>query len=143
MTSNEIEQFKTFCRDNQLKLTKERLAIFEVMLSIHEHFTVDDIYVKLRKKKLNIAPSSIYRFIPHLIKGKFLKSTFQNDRNTYYEHIIGHRHHDHMICESCGKIIEFFDATLEALQEKIAAQYQFTIGDHHMVMRGKCVKCRS
>jgi Fur family ferric uptake transcriptional regulator len=143
LMKTEIEAFKKFCRSENLKVTKERLLIFSEMISLHSHFTVDDIHFILKKKKFTVAPSSIYRFIPFLIKGKFLKSIHQEEHSTHYEHIIGHAHHDHMICQSCGNIIEFLDRDLEKLQAELASKYQFTITDHHLVLNGICQKCKA
>ena len=51
-------------------------------------------------------------------------------------------HHDHMICDSCGKIIEFCDEVIEELQEKVALKHQFKIIDHVMQIHGICKECQ-
>ncbi|HUL29896.1 MAG TPA: transcriptional repressor, partial [Thermodesulfobacteriota bacterium] len=51
-------------------------------------------------------------------------------------------HHDHLICLDCGKIIEFEDPTLEALQKGIAQRYHFEISHHLMELYGRCEECR-
>jgi Fur family ferric uptake transcriptional regulator len=47
-----------------------------------------------------------------------------------------------MICSECGKIIEFFSAELEALQDEMAAKHGFEITQHLLRMIGRCAECR-
>jgi Fur family ferric uptake transcriptional regulator len=52
------------------------------------------------------------------------------------------KHHDHLICTSCGEIIEFFDETIESRQEQIAKKFNFKMHDHTMKIVGLCEKCQ-
>jgi Fur family ferric uptake transcriptional regulator len=60
-----------------------------------------------------------------------------------FEHVLGHRHHDHMVCTECGKIIEFLDQELEHRQEMAARQHGFTITSHSLKLFGACRECGS
>jgi Fur family ferric uptake transcriptional regulator len=64
------------------------------------------------------------------------------DGETRYEPASEGSHHDHLICLDCGKIIEFEDPTLEALQKGIAQRYRFKISHHLMELYGRCEECR-
>ena len=64
------------------------------------------------------------------------------DGGTHYEHNYKHQHHDHMICSECGKIIEFYSAELEAIQDEMAAKHRFQITQHLLRIIGVCVDCR-
>jgi Fe2+ or Zn2+ uptake regulation protein len=58
-----------------------------------------------------------------------------------YEHVLGHRHHDHMVCLECGRIEEFRDPRIEALQEEAAGKLGFTITGHDHRLTGVCRAC--
>src|SRR4029450_2132557 len=64
------------------------------------------------------------------------------DGRTHYEHNYKHQHHDHMICSECGKIIEFYSAELEAIQDEMAAKHRFEITQHLLRIIGVCAECR-
>jgi Fur family ferric uptake transcriptional regulator len=51
-------------------------------------------------------------------------------------------HHDHLICTSCGVIIEFEDPEIEALQLKVASEHGFTIDRHRLNLYGRCRNCQ-
>jgi Fur family ferric uptake transcriptional regulator len=60
----------------------------------------------------------------------------------YYEHAYDHRHHDHLVCESCGKTVEFYNAEIETLQQAIAKKFNFELTDHALKLVGICGKCK-
>ncbi|MDZ7822218.1 MAG: transcriptional repressor [Candidatus Marinimicrobia bacterium] len=57
-----------------------------------------------------------------------------------YEVVKGH--HEHMICESCGAIIEFHNEELESLQQKICEDHHFLPKRHSTKIFGICASCR-
>jgi Fur family ferric uptake transcriptional regulator len=58
------------------------------------------------------------------------------------KHNYKHQHHDHMICAECGKIIEFYSAELEAIQDLMAAKHKFEVTQHLLRIIGICADCR-
>jgi Fur family ferric uptake transcriptional regulator len=65
------------------------------------------------------------------------------DGLTRYELADEASHHDHLICTSCAKIIEFEEPQIEELQEKIASRYGFELLSHKHEMYGICAECRA
>jgi len=58
-----------------------------------------------------------------------------------FEHVLGHEHHDHMVCTRCGAILEFRDDQLEALQDAAARRVGFEIERHSLRLYGRCRAC--
>ncbi|MCK4689347.1 MAG: transcriptional repressor, partial [Candidatus Marinimicrobia bacterium] len=59
-----------------------------------------------------------------------------------YEINLPDAHHDHLICEECGKIIEFFNPEIEGLQNNICSKYSFHSTNHTMIIHGTCEDCQ-
>ena len=55
---------------------------------------------------------------------------------------VGMHHHDHLVCEKCGKKIEFVNDVIEDLQNKVCRVHDFIPTSHHMVLYGVCPECR-
>ena len=64
------------------------------------------------------------------------------DGKARYEYNSNFDHHDHLICNSCGKIIEFHDDDIEKLQKRIASEHGFNLLDHSHKLFGICGDCK-
>ena len=120
-----------------LKVTHPRVKILELLQSNPEsHLTAEEIHGRLIKKEATIGLATIYRVLTQLeIAGLIQKNHFDETQSTYE---IKKQHHDHLICTSCGKIVEFVNDDLERLQEKISDTYQFKLNSHVMTLFGVC-----
>jgi len=138
-----LDKFKTLLKQNTLKFTKQRELILKFLYDNDGHFTPEDIYMLIKKAypDVNIGIATVYRTLTLLENEGIASSISFGTQGKKYE--LGLKsHHDHLICSSCGDIIEFFDETIEAQQEKIAKKYNFLMTDHTMKIIGLCEKCQ-
>ncbi len=138
----ESKIFKSFLGEKGLKLTKERIAILREVFSFHGHFEPEHLYFRMRDGGSKASRASVYRTLNLLVESGLIAKVRRTEKGTVYEHTFGHRHHDHMICESCGKIIEFYSEKLENLQNEICARNGFSGVNHTLEIRGHCGQCR-
>ena len=134
--------FRSYLISKSLRFTPERRKILKEVMGIHGHFEVEDIFTRLRRKKANISRASIYRTMPLLLDSGIVRKTPCELMAARYEHILGHEHHDHMVCISCGRIIEFKKDKIEKLQEDAAKEHAFKILGHRLIISGLCKGCR-
>jgi len=134
--------FAKFLKSKGLRFTRERRDILGEVMKIHDHFEVDDIFLRLRKRSIKISHASIYRTLPLLVESGIVLKTPCDKMNARYEHVVGHKHHDHFVCVNCGRIIEFNDTKIEKLQEENAKKFRFKMLGHRLVISGLCEKCR-
>lgn len=126
-----------------LRRTNQRELILEIFLSTEEHLTVDDLHWLVHKQDPSIGHTTVYRTLKLLTEAGLAREVRFGDNKTYFEHHFNHDHHDHMICTKCGKVIEFFSAEIEALQDKVAADLKFTPTHHSLRLWGLCSECHS
>ena len=138
---NEDERFRRFLRSKGLRFTSERERVLEEASSVHEHFEAEDLLFRMRQHGHRVSKATVYRTLTLLVQCGLLREVIFGERHSHYEHILGHRHHDHLICLKCGKIIEFTDETIEQLQQKICERYQFDPLQHRLEIRGTCEQC--
>ena len=111
-------------------------------LGMRGHFNADDLWMKAHKKDERVSKATVYRTLQLLTQSKLIEPRDFEQGRLYYEQMVGHHHHDHLICLECGKITEFENAEIEALQESVAEKYGFTISSHSHKMYGVCSSCR-
>lgn len=123
-----------------LKITHPRKRIFEILeQESHKHMTADDIYRALMDAGEEIGLATVYRVLNQFeTAGLVVKHNFEGGQ-AFYELDSG-KHHDHMVCVETGKVIEFVNNEIEALQQKIAAAHGYTIEDHSLVIYVRPIK---
>lgn len=125
-----------------LRKTAQRDLILEIFLRTEEHLSSEDLYWLVHKKDPDIGQTTVYRTLKLLTEAGLAREVRLGDGRTYYEHHYEHEHHDHMICTECGKVIEFFSPELEAMQDEMAAKYNFKPTHHSLRILGFCEECR-
>ena len=134
--------FEEHLRELGLKLTSQRQRIFERAFETHEHFTAERLYEWLRAEPgSSVSRATVYRTLSMLVEGGFLASLDSGTGELLYEHVMGHRHHDHMVCMDCGRIEEFFDQRIEDLQEQACRDKGFELIKHSLRLMGYCRTC--
>jgi Fur family ferric uptake transcriptional regulator len=140
--SEEQEVFLQHIQKKGLKRTGQRELILDVFLHTEEHLSSEDLYQLVKKEDPTVGQTTVYRTLKLLSEAGLAREVRFGDGRTHYEHNYKHQHHDHMICSECGKIIEFYSAELEALQDAMAAKHRFEVTQHLLRIIGVCAECR-
>ncbi len=134
--------FELFLRERSLKLTSQRSRIFDRAFATHEHFSAELLYAWLSKEPgPKVSRATVYRTLGLLLDGEFMKTLDVGRGEWVYEHVLGHGHHDHMVCLECGRIEEFHDERIESLQLEAARKKGFEILKHDHRLIGYCRAC--
>ena len=140
--SEEQEVFLNHIQKRGLKRTGQRDLILDTFLRTEEHLSSEDLYRLVKKDDPSIGQTTVYRTLKLLTEAGLAREVRFGDGRTHYEHNYKHQHHDHMICSECGRIIEFFSAELEAIQDAMAAKHRFQVTQHLLRIIGICAECR-
>jgi Fur family ferric uptake transcriptional regulator len=139
---NQLKSFREFLQLKGLRVTPEREAVFEEALNSGDHFEAEDLLFRLKSKDERISKATIYRTLPLLIEGGWLRKVIFNERHTHYERSSGARNHEHLVCADCGKIIEFKDKLIQEHLDAICRRNSFEPQDHKVEVTGYCKNCR-
>ncbi|MFN6964021.1 MAG: Fur family transcriptional regulator [Pyrinomonadaceae bacterium] len=138
----EKEIFQEHIQKAGLRRTTQRELIMDIFLRTEEHLTSEDLYWLVQKVDPSVGHTTVYRTLKLLTDAGLAREVRFGDNKTYYEHHYNHEHHDHMICTQCGKVIEFYSAELEAMQDQIADNFGFNTTHHSLRLWGVCKECR-
>ena len=121
-----------------LKATLPRLKILELFqTSKQRHLTAEDVYRQLLLANEDIGLATVYRVLMQFEQADILKRSHFESEKAVYELNEG-QHHDHLVCLDCGRVEEFHDPDIEALQEKIAKREGFELADHALSLYAHC-----
>lgn len=121
-----------------LKVTLPRMKILEILESSDKrHLSAEDIYKVLLDADEEIGLATIYRVLTQFEgAGLVIRHHFETGQAVF--ELERGKHHDHLICVKCGKIVEFVDESIETKQKEIAAKNGFRISDHSLIIYGIC-----
>ena len=139
---NEFDLFKDFLHKQKLRWTPQRKMILDIFLSFDGHVQIESLYKKIREQDPSLGIATLYRTLKLLVDCELVEAhSFQNGKKTY-ERMFHVRHHDHLICTTCEKTIEFEHPLIEKYQVEICEAYGFTLKSHKMELLGICNNCR-
>jgi Fur family ferric uptake transcriptional regulator len=137
-----VRRFERFLRARALKLTSQRRRIFDRAFETHDHFSAERLYEWLKSEPgPKVSRATVYRTLALLLEGGFVEALDAGRGELVYEHVLGHHHHDHMVCLECGKIEEFHDERIEELQIEASRKKGFLLVSHDLRLRGYCRAC--
>ncbi len=144
MVENEeiIEELKKIVKQKGLKYTEQREIVLSILINAEDHLTAEEVYNEIKKQypDTNIGIATVYRALSFLEEVDLIVSiNFGTDGKKYESN--AKSHHDHLICTSCGKIVEFLDDEIEKRQDRIAKKNKFKITSHSMQLYGTCEDC--
>ncbi|AIL33059.1 ferric iron uptake transcriptional regulator [Basilea psittacipulmonis] len=125
-----------------LKATFPRLKILDIFRKTNQrHLSAEDVYRMLVGENSEIGLATVYRVLAQFeTAGILSRSQFDNGKSVY--ELNSGDHHDHMVCSSCGVVVEFNDPGIEDIQRRIAEEKGFKLADHDLVLYGICPKCQ-
>ena len=122
-----------------LRATSQRALILEIIR--RGHLDADEIYRQARAKQPNISLSTVYRTLRMFKKLGLVEELHFDEEHHHYEVKPSAEHH-HLVCLSCGKIMEFEYPLSPKMKRNIAREKGFEVTGVEIRMTGYCSKCR-
>tara|TARA_B100000579_G_C22531697_1_gene711041 strand:+ start:33 stop:443 length:411 start_codon:yes stop_codon:yes gene_type:complete len=123
------------CETKGLRMTGQRRIIASVLEESDDHPDVEALYERSAAQDDGISLATVYRTVKLFEEAGILDRVEFGDGRARYEDA-ERDHHDHLIDLTTGEVIEFVDPDIEALQEKIAAKFGYTLKGHRLELYG-------
>ncbi len=127
-------------KSSGLKATLPRIKILEIFqASTRRHMTAEDVYKALLAESADIGLATVYRVLMQFEQaGLLTRSNFESGKAVF--ELNEGQHHDHLVCLTCGRVEEFFDAEIERRQREVAEARGFELNDHALALYARCTK---
>jgi Fur family ferric uptake transcriptional regulator len=127
-------------KSSGLKATLPRIKILEVFQrSAQRHMTAEDVFKVLLNENSDIGLATVYRVLMQFEQaGLLTRSHFESGKSVF--ELNEGQHHDHLVCMTCGRVEEFYDAEIEKRQRAVAEARGFELHEHALSLYAECVK---
>ncbi len=126
-----MDRLEKLCLEKGLRMTEQRRVVARVLSEAHDHPDVEAVHARAHAIDPHISIATVYRTVRLFEEAGVLKRhEFRDGRSRYEE--TGEAHHDHLIDMKTGKVIEFVDEEIEALQTAIARRLGYRLVDHRL-----------
>lgn len=130
-----MDRLEKLCIEKGMRMTEQRRVIARVLSVAEDHPDVEEIHRRATEIDANISIATVYRTMRLFEEaGVVERHDFQDGRARYEE--ATEIHHDHLIDLRSGKVIEFVNEEIEALQRRIAEKHGYKLVDHRLELYG-------
>ena len=132
------------------RITISRQAILDVLGRTSKHLSAEDVYMAVHKTYPNVGLTTVYRTLELLVTMGLVSKFDFGDGRARYELFMGpkgFRHHHHLVCTSCGRVVDytdFIDEEKELLlrtEQGLSKKYGFKMSNHLIQFYGLCEDC--
>ncbi|MCA9581206.1 MAG: transcriptional repressor [Myxococcales bacterium] len=123
-----------------LRSTNQRRLVADVFFKADGHLSIEDVLLLVREKEKRIGYATVYRTLKLLKDSGVAYERHFGDGISRYEVAYEDEHHDHLICNDCGKIVEFENDQIERIQDNVARDRGFRITRHKLELYADCVR---
>jgi len=120
--------------------TRQRAAVDEILSSLDEFRTAQQLYDELRHRGDSIGLTTVYRTLQLMADARELDAIRTADGETAYRRCSGGHHH-HLVCRSCGRTVEVSGPAVERWANAVAEQHGFRKVSHDLEIFGTCSRC--
>jgi len=142
MTQNLIYSSKDLLTSVGLKRTKGRAIILKELETRKDHFNAEKLYTVLNRKGTKVSRPTIYRTLKLLEQCHLIERLDIKKNCFYYEPLSQKKDHGHLICERCGKIMDFLSNGLETLKSNVCKNKDFKLDNISVQVFGLCRDCQ-
>jgi len=137
----EVEElFQSYLRKKGHRSTPERLKVLQEIYTSSEHLDADQIFLNLKQKGANISRATVYNTLDLLVECNLVSQNSFGHKHLHYERSYGYKTHHHIICEKCGRVLEFTSPEIDEELRQICEFYGFKLRRNNLQLFGECLQ---
>jgi Fur family transcriptional regulator, ferric uptake regulator len=138
----EVEILRNFVKRRNLKWTSQREDILNAFLDMPSHVHYSAIQEELERRGKKVGYITIYRTMKLLCECCLAEERDFGDGYVVFDHPHDTGHHDHLICNKCGEIVEFLSDDVKQLMDELSRLHGFRSTHYRLHIYGLCRKCQ-
>lgn len=137
-----LERFRRHLREHHQPVTRPRELVAQVLVLAEDHLSVEAIVRELKRQGEPVGTATVYRTLDLLVESGLVRAHDFGEGFKRYEPMAAQADHEHLICERCGRVVEFANERLERMLPILADEQGFQHRRHRLEIYGVCRECR-
>ena len=137
-----LERFRRHLREHHQPITRQRDLVAQIVFHSHDHLSVEGIRRQLTERGERVGLATVYRTLDLLVESGLVRAHEFGEGFQRFEPQAAQADHEHLICEQCGKVVEFANERLERKLPVLADEQGFQHRRHRVEIYGVCRTCR-
>jgi Fur family ferric uptake transcriptional regulator len=133
--------FNEILKGGNLKSTKHRIAVLEILKANKLPLSAEDIYIRLKQNNTSISLSTVYRVLETLHEKDIVSKVSIPDSSRAVYELHGNEHRHHLLCVKCKKLLAIDGCPLEEYEKLLEDRFGFTVKGHNLEVYGYCKSC--
>jgi Fur family ferric uptake transcriptional regulator len=137
-----LERFRRHLREHHQPVTRQRDLVAQIVFHSHDHLSVEGIRRQLHERGERVGLATVYRTLDLLVESGLVRAHEFGEGFKRFEPRVAQADHEHLICEQCGRVVEFANERLERMLPVLADEQGFQHRRHRVEIYGVCRSCR-
>jgi Fur family ferric uptake transcriptional regulator len=137
-----LDRFRRHLREHHQPVTRQRDLVARVLFLSEDHLSVEAIRRELRQQGEQVGTATVYRTLELLVESGLARAHDFGEGFKRYEPMPTQADHEHLICQRCGRVVEFSNERLERMLPVLADEHGFQHQRHRLEIYGTCRDCR-
>jgi Fur family ferric uptake transcriptional regulator len=138
----ELGVLRGHLKRSRLKQTAQRETVLKALLEGPRYATMDELVAAAQKRDRKLGYSTVYRCLKLFCECGLAKEHHFLYGKTCFEHSPDESPHDYLVCKRCGRVQEFTNPLIQAVQEKVSGEMDFKLQEHRVELYGVCSSCQ-
>lgn len=137
------DKFTEYLTQQDQRYTTQRREIVDAIINKKDHFEIDEFISEVHLQGKRLARATVYRTVKQLLDAKLIQKIDAGNGRIYYEYNEALQHHDHIICNQCGKILEIKNNHIEKAIKLECIKLGFQAEYRSLHIYGTCKECQN
>ncbi|MFC0014226.1 MULTISPECIES: peroxide-responsive transcriptional repressor PerR [Allobacillus] len=135
-----LQEALTTLKESGVRITPQRHAVLEYLMQSMKHPTADEIYKALEDKFPNMSVATVYNNLRVFLDIGLVRELTYGDSSSRFD--CNTSDHYHIICDECGKIVDFHYPSLNEVEQLAEQVTGFDVSNHRLEVYGTCENCQ-